>query len=69
MSVEGYYTAEVRKLEEIYKKYLQNNPLPVPSKEQVEWLEAEIGMFIHFGINTFYNKEWSFQQYLLDFHH
>ncbi len=49
----------VQQKERKYKEYLKNNPLPLPSKEQVDWLDAEIGMFCHFGINTFYNKEWS----------
>jgi hypothetical protein len=31
---------------------------PIPSKSQLEWQDAELIMFIHFGINTFTNKEW-----------
>jgi alpha-L-fucosidase len=30
-----------------------------PSKAQREWMDMKFGMFVHFGINTFYDKEWS----------
>lgn len=30
-----------------------------PTQEQLEWQRAEYGMFCHFGINTYYGKEWS----------
>lgn len=40
-------------------KWLEDNPLPKPSQQQVEWLEAEIGMFSHIGVNTYHNTEWS----------
>ena len=30
-----------------------------PTQQQMTWLRAEFGMFAHFGINTFYGKEWS----------
>jgi alpha-L-fucosidase len=30
-----------------------------PTEEQLRWLDAEFGIFIHFSINTFANKEWS----------
>jgi alpha-L-fucosidase len=29
-----------------------------PTKEQLEWQEAELSMFLHFGVNTFTNREW-----------
>ncbi len=29
-----------------------------PSPQQVEWQDLEIGVLIHFGLNTFTNKEW-----------
>jgi alpha-L-fucosidase len=31
---------------------------PVPSKAQLEWQRDELAMFIHFGVNTFTNREW-----------
>lgn len=30
-----------------------------PTSGQLAWQEAEFGFFCHFGINTFYGKEWS----------
>ncbi len=30
-----------------------------PSKSQLFWQSREFGLFCHFGINTFYGKEWS----------
>ncbi|MBI2926227.1 MAG: alpha-L-fucosidase [Verrucomicrobia bacterium] len=33
--------------------------LPLPTTTQLVWLELEVGMFCHFGINTFHNLEWS----------
>lgn len=32
---------------------------PVPGPEQRAWMELGFGMFIHFGINTYYDREWS----------
>ncbi|MFD6176868.1 MULTISPECIES: alpha-L-fucosidase [unclassified Isoptericola] len=31
----------------------------VPTAEQLRWQQLEVGMFFHFGINTFHAKEWS----------
>jgi alpha-L-fucosidase len=31
---------------------------PVPSSAQLEWQREELAMFIHFGVNTFTNREW-----------
>ena len=30
----------------------------VPSRQQLQWQELELTAFLHFGINTFTNKEW-----------
>ncbi len=30
-----------------------------PTAGQLAWQDAELGLFCHFGINTFYGKEWS----------
>ncbi|KAF1879178.1 hypothetical protein Lal_00047851 [Lupinus albus] len=32
--------------------------LPLPTYSQLKWQEREIIMFLHFGVNTFTNKEW-----------
>ena len=32
--------------------------LPIPTPQQLAWQEAELIMFIHFGMNTFYDVEW-----------
>jgi len=41
----------------------QKNILPIPSdkpsKGQLEQIKRKYGMFIHFGINTFHNEEWT----------
>ena len=31
----------------------------VPTADQLRWQQLEVGMFFHFGINTFHAKEWS----------
>jgi alpha-L-fucosidase len=36
----------------------QNTP-PQPTAEQKKWMDLKFGMFIHFGINTYYDLEWS----------
>lgn len=33
--------------------------VPRPTKGQLAWQALEFGLFFHFGINTFYGKEWS----------
>jgi hypothetical protein len=30
-----------------------------PSYVQKTWMDLRFGMFIHFGVNTYYDKEWS----------
>lgn len=32
--------------------------LAVPSRQQLLWQDMELGMFCHFGMNTFHNQEW-----------
>lgn len=32
---------------------------PVPTSQQLRWHQLEMGMFCHFGINTFHNEEWT----------
>jgi len=32
--------------------------LPKPTPRQLAWQDAELSMFLHFGINTFTNREW-----------
>lgn len=31
---------------------------PVPTLSQLEWQRDELAMFLHFGVNTFTNREW-----------
>ena len=33
------------------------NPQPTPAQRR--WMDLRFGMFVHFGINTFYDVEWS----------
>ena len=33
--------------------------IPIPTALQLRWQDTELGLFFHFGINTFYGKEWS----------
>jgi alpha-L-fucosidase len=34
-----------------------NNPQPTPA--QKSWMDLKFGMFVHLGINTYYDTEWS----------
>src|SRR5947207_13306520 len=31
---------------------------PLPSAAQLQWHRDELAMFLHFGVNTFTNREW-----------
>lgn len=37
----------------------ENSKMPEPTPAQKEWMSLKFGMFVHFGINTYYDKEWS----------
>jgi alpha-L-fucosidase len=32
--------------------------LPIPTERQVAWQNTELALFLHFGVNTFTNREW-----------
>jgi alpha-L-fucosidase len=36
----------------------QQSGRPLPSRSQLEWQRDELALFIHFGVNTFTDKEW-----------
>lgn len=35
-----------------------SSTLPTPTKQQLAWQDLEMGMFCHFGMNTFCDQEW-----------
>jgi Alpha-L-fucosidase len=41
------------------QKDFQPKPSDKPSKGQLEQIKRKYGMFIHFGINTFHDEEWT----------
>ncbi len=41
-----------------FKTFLNNAANVVPSERQLNWFSTEFYGFIHFGVNTFTNKEW-----------
>jgi len=45
----------------IYSQQKSFQPIPSdkPSKGQLQQIKRKYGMFIHFGINTFHNEEWT----------
>ena len=44
----------------LYRKqvYDSMNELAKPSPQQLAWQDMEMGMFCHFGMNTFCDQEW-----------
>ena len=44
---------------QVRKKLILPEPSLQPSKVQLEQINRKYGMFIHFGINTFHDEEWT----------
>ncbi|HEX6316909.1 MAG TPA: alpha-L-fucosidase [Gemmatimonadaceae bacterium] len=40
------------------ERLLAQGSRPVPSPSQLTWQQDELAIFIHFGVNTFTNREW-----------
>src|ERR1044072_4067325 len=32
--------------------------LPLPTRSQLQWQRDELALFLHFGVNTFTDREW-----------
>ncbi|MCX6378414.1 MAG: alpha-L-fucosidase [Armatimonadetes bacterium] len=43
---------------EISKRRGSKRMLPKPTPQQLTWQDAELSMFLHFGVNTFTDREW-----------
>ena len=41
------------------QKYILPTPSHQPSKAQLKLIERRYGMFLHFGLNTFEDEEWT----------
>ena len=41
-----------------FGRFFVQSPRPTPSPSQLAWQRDELAMFIHFGVNTFTNREW-----------
>ena len=41
-----------------YEVNYSSPSLPLPTKQQLAWQDMELGMFCHFGMNTFCDQEW-----------
>lgn len=54
-----FLLAVVSSYGQVRKKLILPEPSLQPSKVQLEQINRKYGMFIHFGINTFYDEEWT----------
>jgi alpha-L-fucosidase len=59
LSGAGLFTLPHRKPFDPFSLFPSFNASQEPSILQKEWMDMGFGMFIHFGINTYYDKEWS----------